>query len=340
MKMQSHPKLDIRMGNAPANATRNAVTAAILFVCMLPCSAKAQFSGPALGTTAPINLPVTPTTDPAILYPANRDIVLEQGDLLAVHVYGATDYQPEARVSLDGTVQLPLIGNLHVDGLTLPQAESLIAERLSAAGMYRSPQVSIQLAEAPNQAVTISGEMHGVVPVTGRKRLFDVLAAAGGLPPTASHLITINRPGIAQPIIVDLGTDPAKSERANVPVFPRDTIVVSRVGVVYLLGAFKNQGPIPLQQNSPLTLMQAASLGGGVGFEGKLADLRVVRTVGFDRKVVDINVKKVMQGKAPDPVLQADDIVLLPTSAMKAAIKSGGISTLTSLTSVLVLAFR
>src|SRR6185437_4729979 len=147
MKMQSHPKLDIRMGNASANATRNAVTAAILFVCMLPCSAKAQFSGPALGTTAPINLPVTPTTDPAILYPANRDIVLEQGDLLAVHVYGATDYQPEARVSLDGTVQLPLIGNLHVDGLTLPQAENLIAERLSAAGMYRSPQVSIQLAE-------------------------------------------------------------------------------------------------------------------------------------------------------------------------------------------------
>jgi len=342
MKMKSHPKLDVRMETSRANDFRNAIVlaAGILFTCMLPCSAKAQFSGPALGATAPINLPVTPTTDPAILYPANRDIVLEPGDLLAIHLYGSPDYQPEVRVSLDGTIQLPLVGILHVDGLRLPEAENLIAERLSAAGMYRNPQVSIQLTDAPNQAVTISGEMHGVIPVTGQKRLFDVLAAAGGLPPTASHLITINRPGVPQPIIVDLGTDPAKSERANVPVFPRDTIVVSRVGVIYLLGAFKNQGAVPLQQNSPLTLMQAASLGGGMGFQGKLDELRVVRTNGFDRKVLDIDVKKVMQGKAPDPILQADDIVLLPTSAMKAAIKSGGLSTLTSLTSVLVLAFR
>lgn len=342
MKMQSHPKLDFRTKNKPARAIQNviAMAAAILFVCISPRVLKAQFSGPALGTSAPINLPVTPTTDPAILYPANRDIVLEQGDLLAVHVYGAADYQPDTRVSLDGTIQLPLVGSLHVDGLTLPQAEKLIAERLATAGMYRNPQVSIQLTEAPNQAVTISGEMHGVIPVTGQKRLFDVLSAAGGLPATASHLITINRPGVAQPIIVDLGTDPAKSEHANVPVFPRDTIVVSRVGVIYLLGAFKTQGAIPLQQNSPLTLMQAASLGGGIGFEGKLDEMRVIRTVGYDRKVLDINVKKVMQGKVPDPILQADDIVLLPTSAMKAAIKSGGLATLSSIGSVLILAFR
>ncbi len=182
--------------------------------------------------------------------------------------------------------------------------------------------------------------MHGVVPVVGQKRLFDVLSAAGGLPATASHIITINRPGVAQPIVVDLGTDPARSAQANVPVFPRDTIVVSRVGVVYLLGAFKNQGAIPLQQNSPLTLMQAAALGGGPGFEGKLTDLRIIRTMGLDRKVVQVDIKKVMNGKAPDPVLQADDIVFLPTNPMKAAIKSGGLGTLIGIASILVVAFR
>lgn len=342
MEMQGHPKLDFYKEASSGITMRNpiAIFTLIFLIGLYPCTAKGQFSGPALGAVAPVNLPVTPTTDPAILYPANRDIVLEHGDLLSIHLYGSADYQPEVRVSLDGTIQLPLVGSLHVDGLTLPAAERLIADRLAAAGMYRNPQVSIQLTEAPSQAVTISGDMHGVIPVTGQKRLFDVLSAAGGLPATASHLITINRPGVSQPIIVDLGTDPAKSERADVPVFPRDTIVVSRVGVIYLLGAFKNQGAIPLQQNSPLTLMQAASLGGGVGFEGKLDEMRVVRTVGYDRKVLDINVKKVMQGKAPDPVLQADDIVLLPTSAMKAAIKSGGLATLTSIGSVLILAFR
>ena len=116
--------------------------------------------------------------------------------------------------------------------------------------------------------------------------------------------------------------------------------MVSRVASVYLLGAFKTQGAIPLQQNSPLTLMQVAALGGGAGFEGKYNDLRMIRTVGLDRKVVQVDIKKVINGKAPDPVLQADDIVFLPTDAMKAAIKSGGISTLMGIASILILAVR
>ncbi len=342
MKMKNHLSLDRRTRRSSENSIRNllVVAAAVLALCMYPRMAKAQFSGPALGVSSEVNPPVTPTTDPAILYPADRDVVLGQGDLLTIHLYGTEDYQPSVRISLDGSVQLPLIGSLHLEGLTLHQAENLIAERLSSAGMYRNPQVNIQVTEAPNQVVTLTGELHGLIPIVGQKRLFDVLSAAGGLPSTASHVVTINRPGIAQPIVVDLGTNPSKSERANVPVFARDTIVVSRVGVVYLLGAFKTQGPIPLQQNSPLTLMQAASLGGGLGFEGKLNDLRIVRTVGFDRKVVSVDVKKVINGKVPDPVLQADDIVLLPTNAMKAAIKSGGIATLTGIASLLVLALR
>ena len=315
-----------------------AIWIAVLALYLVP-AAKAQFSGPAVGPASTLNLPVKPTTDPAILYPAHRDIVLGQGDLLGIHLYGNPDYAPIVRISLDGAVQLPLIGNLHLAGLTVQQAETLIAERLTSAGMYRNPQVNIQLTESPNQVVTLSGEMHGVVPVAGQKRLFDVLSAGGGLPATASHVITINRPGVPQPISIDLGTDPAKSELANVPVFAGDTVVVSRAGVVYLLGAFKTQGPIPLQQNAPLTLMQAAALGGGAGFQGKLSDLRIIRTVGYGRKVVHVDISKVMDGKAPDPILQPDDIVLLPTSAMKAAIKSGGLATLTGIGSLMVIAF-
>ena len=173
----------------------------------------------------------------------------------------------------------------------------MIAERLVTAGMYRNPQVTIQLTESPNQVVTVVGEMHGTVPVVGQKRLLDVLSAAGGLPLTASHTITINRPGVDQPIIVNLGTDPARSALANIPVFPHDTMVVSRVGVVYMLGAFRTQGAIPLNQNSPLTLMQVAALGGGPGFEGKYDDLRIIRTVGYDRKVVRVDIEEGDQGQ-------------------------------------------
>lgn len=307
---------------------------------LLTAMAQAQFSGPTLPPSTPVNVPLIATTDPAILYPAARELTLSSGDLLNIHLYDASDYNPVARISLDGSIQLPLIGLLAVEGLSLHQAERLIERRLVEAGMYRNPQITIQLTESPNQVVTVIGEAHGVVPTVSQKRLFDVLAAIGGLPQTASHTITINRPGVDQPIVINLGPNPAKSAMADVPVFPRDTIVVARTGFIYVLGAFKTQGAIPLTANSPLTLMEVTALGGGANYEGKFDDLRIIRTVGLSRSEVRVDIKKVLKGKAPDPVLQADDIVFLPTVEWKEFIKYGGLSTTLGIVSFLVYAFH
>lgn len=313
---------------------------ALLWMFNVAKMAEGQFSGPALGVTARANEAQTPTTDASLLDPGARDVQIAVGDLLLVRIFGTADYAPAVRVSVDGTIQLPLIGAIPVAGLTVNHAEDLIAGRLTSAGMYKNPQVTLQVTEASSQFATVSGELRGLVPLSGRRRLLDVLASVGTLPPTASHVITILRPSAEKPIVVDLGTDPVRSAQANVPILPGDTILVSRVGVVYVVGAFKTQGAIPLQQNSPLTLLQASALSGGVGFEGKFNDLRIIRTVGLDRRLVKVNIKRVMNGRDPDPVLQADDIVFLPSDALKAAIKSGGIGTLTNFASILVFAVR
>ncbi|MEO6804966.1 MAG: polysaccharide biosynthesis/export family protein [Edaphobacter sp.] len=330
------------------------ILAMLLVAAITTPSAQAQFSGPGPGASTPLNPPVHITTDPAILYPASREVYFGRGDLLAIRLYASTDYTPTARIDLDGMIQLPLIGSVKLEGLTPQEAQTLIEQKLITAGMYRDPQVSIQIVESPNQVATVMGELHGVVPVIGQKRLYDVLASVGGgaspsatvvvggggsgLPPTASHVITIDRPGVAEPITIDLGTDPAKSKYANIPIFPRDTIIVPRVGVVYLLGAFKAQGAIPLQENAPMTLMKVAALAGGPGFEGRNNDLRIIRSEGLTRQVIRVNIRKVINGKEPDPVLQSEDIIFLPTSPMKAAIKSGGIGTLMGIASLLLFA--
>ena len=299
-----------------------------------------QFSGPALGVTPQANQVLTPTTDVTVLTPATRDPRVLAGDLMAVHIFGTADFPTPVRVSVDGTIQLPLIGVVPVAGLTVAEAENLIAQRLKAAGMYVDPQVTVQIAESVSQFATVTGELHAIVPLAGNRRLLDVLAAAGSLPQTASHVITILREGQEKPIVVDLGTDPARSAQADIQILPGDKIIISRVGVVYVLGAFKTQGAIPLAQTSPLTLMQATALSGGAGYEGRFEDLRIVRTNGLARSVVTVNIKRVLEGQDPDPVLQADDIVFLPSSKLKAAIKSGGINTVASLASLLLIAFQ
>jgi polysaccharide export outer membrane protein len=316
---------------------RTAIRCATLLALLLilgPAALHAQFSGPALAATADTNQPQHPTTDPSILMPGPRDPVINIGDQVLVRVFGTADYAPPTRVASDGFIQLPLIGLVRVAGLTVNHASDLIAQQLKSAGMYLDPQVSIQVTESLGQSATVAGELHAIVPLSGDRRLLDVLAAAGPMPVTASHTITILRNGVDKPIIVDLGTDPGRSAQSDIPILPGDKIIVSRVGVIYMLGAFKNQGVIPLQQNSPLTLMQATAISQGAGFEGKYKDLRIVRTVGLTRTVVKLDIQKVLRGTAPDPVLQADDIIFLPADNLKAAIKGGGINIVTSFASL------
>jgi polysaccharide biosynthesis/export protein len=98
---------------------RSLIVMTVLLLWHCAGSALAQFTGPSLGSSASVNLPLPPTTDPAILYPGPREIHLEHGDLITVHLFGTVDYIPTARVSLDGSIQLPLIGLVHVEGLSL-----------------------------------------------------------------------------------------------------------------------------------------------------------------------------------------------------------------------------
>ncbi len=313
---------------------------AAVALMLMTTGLEAQFSGPALSASPETNRAQVPTTDLSILAQRGLDPLIAPGDLVAVKVFGTNDFASPVRVSVDGNLQLPLIGLVEVGGLTLNRTEDRIAARLSAAGMFVNPQVTVQVMESVSQFATVAGELHAIVPISGSRRLLDVLAVAGSLPPSASHVITILRQGQEKPIVVDLGTNPAASARADIEILPGDKILISRVGVIYILGAFKTQGAIPLQQTSPLTLMQATTLAGGVGYEGKFKDLRIIRTTGLSRSVVTVNIKAILNGQAPDPILQADDIIFLPSDALKAAIKSGGIGTALGVIDVLVIALQ
>jgi polysaccharide biosynthesis/export protein len=275
------------------------------------------------------------TTDRNLLFPAGRDVELTYGDQISVRIYGDTEYSPVVRIGTDGKVLLPLIGVVNLKNLGINAAEELIASRLRDAGMFKDPQVIVQLLDGPSAFVTIIGETHGVIPITGPRRLLDVLAAAGGLPATASHIVTIERTG--QPaLIVDLGNDPQSSEMANVPIFPGDTVVVAHLGVVYIVGEFKTQGAIPLTSGSALTLLQATALSGGPVYDAKYDDLRLIRTNGDQRTVVKLDIHKVLYGKSPDPILQAGDIIFLPSSTLKQAIQSGGVNALLTLANLAI----
>ena len=261
------------------------------------------------------------------------------GDMIEARIFNVKAYEMRGRVGTDGSAIFPLAGPMHVAGMSVEELETALRAKLNDDGMIRDAQVNVVLTETPTRLATVSGEVNkpGTYPIDGAHTLLQLISMAQGLKDTASHTVVLYRPGLADGVEVQLGPNPRESRYSMIPVFSGDTVIVSKVGVIYVVGAVKTSGTYPLKDTTPTTLMQAVTMAGGPGFEADTHDVHVVHGAGTTRQTDTIfNLNKVMQGKQKDPVLQADDILLLPTDKMKAAVKGGGAGLAVSLASALI----
>ena len=156
-------------------------------------------------------------------------------------------------------------------------------------------------------------------------------AQTGATGTQVSPIISIERPGLDEPIVLNLGSDPTRSAAANIPIFAGDTITTSSVGPYYVIGAVKSPGLFRLNGSLPTTAMQALALAGGGQYQSKLNSTRLIRTVGPQRTVVELHLKQILNGREPDPILQSDDILYVPTNQFKAFVAVGGLGTVLGL---------
>lgn len=321
----------MRSGNffrRKADCARRSMIAMMLVTLLVPVPVLAQYAGPAptkADSPNPDNKALMQSA-PTELLPGNA-IILHPGDSISVIVYGVPDYKVTTRIEGNGVVGLPLIGAVEMGGLTIGQAQNLVEQKLIAAQMVLYPDVLISVQDSMVDVIGVMGEVFApkVIPAYAPMSLLDALAAAGGLKPDASHSISILRKNVAEPLLVELNSNPANALSQNIPLYPGDRVLVPRVGVVYVVGAVTRQGVLPITPDTPMTVWQAVTASGGAGFQAALGGTRIIRTTGTKRREIPVNLAKVMNGKESDPILQSDDIVMVPTSTIKAAIKGGGV---------------
>jgi polysaccharide export outer membrane protein len=252
----------------------------------------------------------------------STDILIGSGDLLEVSVYGAPDFEKkETRVSDDGKIILPLIGAQHVQGLTVGQAQALIARKLADGDFFNDPQVSLGIKEYATQGISVLGAVQkpGVYPMLGPHRLFDALSAAGGLAPQAGRIVTImHRNAPDQPITINLGKEIQGSVEGNTSIYPGDTIMVSKAGIIYVVGEVKKPGGFVIDHGD-MTVLQSLAMAEGANPNASLNSAKLIRTVDGRKQEYPVPLKQILTQKAPDMKLQADDIVFIPTSAGKSA---------------------
>jgi len=252
--------------------------------------------------------------------------VIGAGDLLKVGVLGAPESDQEVRVDADGNVALNFIGSVHLAGLTPEQAQAIITKKFVAGGFFTDPQVSVFAKEYATQGVSVLGEVQkpNVYPLLGSRRLFDVLSLAGGTTPKAGQVITITHRDHSRELrTVLLSNDPAKSAEANVEIFPGDTVVVSKAGIVYVVGDVHKPSGVVMENGTQMTVLQAIAMAEGTNPTAALNAARLIRKTPTGPQEMPLELKKILAAKSPDIHLQAEDIIFVPNNAVKTAGKRG-----------------
>jgi polysaccharide export outer membrane protein len=215
--------------------------------------------------------------------------------------------------------------------------------------MVRDAQVTLSAVSTPSDVVTVLGAVvkPGTFPAFGDLTLLDYIADANGFQEAglgtainasaANYTVTLTRPSLNRTITIPLGKNPERSLYGGIHLFPGDTVFVDKLGVIYAVGAFRNQGEFPLKNSGGTTVMQLVALAGGVGFEGDRRDAHIVRVVENGRVAIPIDIQSILKGTKPDIELQADDILFVPSNDLKAAIKGGGSGLIVSLASSFLL---
>jgi len=266
-----------------------------------------------------------PAAGPADSPGAQADTTLRLGaaDLLEVSVYNVPELTSKARVSNNGDVYLPLVGYVHVEGLTTDEAQGVIEKKLSDGGFVKNPHVTVFVDQYASQGASVLGEVArpGVYPVLGQVRLFDLISAAGGLTDKAGNSVSItHRSQPDKPLNVTLARNLGDSPQANADISAGDTIVVRRADIVYVVGDVARPSGLLIDRGN-LTVLQAIAMAGGTTRTSKLNGTRILHKGpdGISEKHVEL--KKILEAKIPDVPLSPDDILFVPSSSLKLALQ-------------------
>jgi polysaccharide biosynthesis/export protein len=282
-----------------------------------------QYVGPAVGLAG--NSYSAPQLDEAV---AVRDAKILPGDAIGIAILGSPELTiPSLRVTPTGDVALPYLGSVHVADQTSSSISVALATKLKEAGLLVDPQITVAILESPSRVITVVGEVKQpqMVPAFSNFRLLDVIAACGGFTPSASHTLTVQKRGSNEAVTVRLSVDPRMSDETNISLAPGDAVIVPKVGRIFIVGQVKAEQAIALEGNDPITVMRAIALAGGLKYGAALSGARIVRNADPKaRTEVALDLKKIMNGQRPDPLLLANDILYIPTNAVKAGLANGG----------------
>lgn len=283
---------------------------------------------------------------------AAHEYLVAANDLLDVHVFDVPELSRSYRVSESGTISLPLLSEpIEAVGLTLDQLAAVIKDRLRTSGMVSSPQVTVAVKESRTYVVAIGGAVRKpqLYQTLGRTTLLDVISQAEGLTDDAGNTAIIVRGETALRVLafetgkagVDAGGALLRTltvdlrpllERgdlnANLDLYPGDRVTVQRAGVVYVVGAVTRSGGFSLRnERQQMTVLKAVALAEDLKYSAMRDKVVIIRKNPHHprgQEEIPVRLDRILAGRLPDVPLQPDDILFVPDSTRKRALRRAG----------------
>jgi len=263
---------------------------------------------------------------------------LGPGDLLEVSVMKVEALEKTVRVSASGGITLPLVGKVHIGGLTGEEVEELLTTVIREKGLLRDPEVSVFIKEFRSQPVFVLGSVRtpGQYVVSQPLRLIDVIAMAGGIDmERAADYLQFRRRGGGEVDVPQLDQElqgggvtridlrellEKGNADLNVAVQGGDVVFVPErvTQVFYVVGEVNHPGAFELPRVEQLMLSQALAQAGGPMKTAKVGNGILVRyDESGSRQEMTVDFTDILRGKKPDLQVRANDVIFVPGSKFK-----------------------
>ncbi len=245
-------------------------------------------------------------------------------DLVAIQVYDSPELTRTERVQQDGKLRLPLLTKpVQASGLFPSDLEKSLTDELKAEGILVRPIVSVSVSEYRSRPISVVGAVRH--PLTfqafGSVTLLDAITRADGLSDAAGSEILVSRSGqtgdagLTQRIPVKALMDRA-DDALNLKLNGGEEIRVPEGGRVFVMGNVKKPGAIPVHDLSELTVIRVIAQSDGL-LPYAAKDAFILRHGEAGKNEIPIPLSKIMDRKAPDVPLMANDVLYVPDNKGK-----------------------
>jgi len=258
------------------------------------------------------------------------------GDVLSLRIFagGEEQHAVQLTVSSKGSINVPFIGPVKAQGLTVSELEKNITAPL-AADYLVDPEVTITVNEYHSLQYTISGAVGtpGLYEMKSHPTLMELIAKAGGLTANRGNVAYILRPSdrsgaaktkgavsnsVTSPQKVDLKKlldqgDMSQNiilQSGDVVYVPLSTSLNMAESKIYVEGEVQDPGAYDYQEG--MTALSACIMAGGFTKFAAPNRARIIRQDGDEQKVIKIDLEDVNMGKIQDIKILPGDRIHIP----------------------------